>query len=80
MAQKTRKTLNIEEDLHFAAQDAAWSDGRITVGRWAAEALEYYLRLSESNRHAFREYLANGGEEDRSTGFRGLPVEAIPGS
>ncbi len=75
-----RKTLNIDEELHFAAQDAAWTDGRITVGRWASEALEYYLRLSESNRHAFREYLANGGGHGETPATVPLPKEAIPGN
>ena len=57
-----RKSINVSPDLHERCQDAAWGDGRMTVGPWSTEALEYYLRLSEDERMDFREALANEDE------------------
>ncbi|HUW14866.1 MAG TPA: hypothetical protein VM537_34420 [Anaerolineae bacterium] len=52
-----RKTINIEQDLHERAQDAAWEDGRMKVGLWVREAIEFYLDTDPDKREKFRERL-----------------------
>ncbi len=49
-----RRTVNIPTDTHTKAQDAAWDDGKVTVGVWVAEAVEHYLTLTPKEREKFR--------------------------